>query len=584
MSAQLPFRRNDLCILAVDDDVVQLTGVTAALKKEGYQVLNASNGKEALDIMEKETKIDLILTDVMMPVMNGPEFLKAARANPTFAELPIVMMSSNDQYEIVFDCLSRGADDYIIKPISSQVIKNIYANVWLKRKQKMMAQKIQHQIVEASVITQRIEQMKQSFSQTVQTPLNDITTKIESILGSGQVSGDSAIELQNALIELKKINSSEASIAPKPQIPAKMQDYFAGQFGVTSNPSKRVITPIAISTVRKRQAPAPDIPHLQPLNLGEKLLSLDFNIWTVNEKALMNLANDLFAQMDLRSIIDAKEGEIEHFLKRVMQGYKQNPFHNFRRAVDSLQLVTYILKNTKITFQPSELCGILFAALLHDIDHPGMNNQFQIHTSSQLALIYNDKSVLENNSASVGARIIQECFSLNDEQYTGLRSIFLSCVLRTDYAKIQKFLGKAANIEIDWNKKEHRAIALQLLCLMGDLSYGVRPWSVTSYWYGMMRDEQFIQGDTERRLGMKVAPLMDRRLNKPQSLLIKTHFQVLLLPLFQAGVRFFPELENELFRALQQNLEIIENSAKMEQGIENPSTPAPKPTVDQSSN
>lgn len=557
--ASLPFTRSDIHILAIDDDAMQLKVVTKALQDLGYKVKNAENGQEALKILNSGEQIDFILSDVMMPVMNGPQFLATCRADPRFIEIPIVMMSSNDQYEIVFDCLSKGADDYMIKPLSPQVLKNIYANVWLKRKQNAAAAKIQHQIVESSVISQRIEQMKKSFAESVQTPLKDIIVQLEALMMSGGVKPEATQKFSQSIQKLKGLNEEEIATGPKTQIPAKMQDFFASQFGVGDKPQK-VITPVAVPALRKRQAPAPVVPHLQPLNLGEQLVSLDFNVWNINENVLMNLANDLFENIKLPQNFGAKPGEVEHFLKRAQQSHKPNPFHNFRRACDCLQLVVHALNRCNKPFSTFEKIGSLFAALLHDIDHPGTNNMFQIRTSSQTALLYNDRKVLENNSASVGARLIQDCFafSIDDEQFAVARSTFLNCVLHTDYSKLQKFLGKIITHDLDWNNKDHRAHALALLVLMGDLSFAIRPWDVASYWYGMMRDEQLQQGDMERRLGMPVAPLMDRRQDRPQATLVKTHFKVLVMPVFQAGCRVFPELEEEFMTALQRNLQIIE--------------------------
>ncbi|OHT02389.1 Response regulator receiver domain containing protein [Tritrichomonas foetus] len=562
--ASLPFTRDDIHILAIDDDAMLLKSVTKALTDLGYKVTTANNGAVALDILKSGAQVDFILSDVMMPVMNGPQFLTAARSDPRFVEIPIVMMSSNDQYEIVFDCLSKGADDYMIKPLSPQVLKNIYANVWLKRKQNAVAAKIQHQIVESSVITQKIEKMKANFSASVQTPVKDAATTLQNILQSGGIKPDAMAAVQNIIQRLVQLNDEEITVGPKAQIPTKMQDFFATQFGVSSG--KKVVTPIPVTAVKKRAAPAVDIPHLQPLNLGDQLFRLEFNSWNISENMLMNLANDIFSAMSVGQTLSAKPGEVEHFLKRAMQGHKHNPFHNFRRACDSLQFVAMVLNKTKRPFLPFEKLGAIFAALLHDVEHPGTNNMFQIKTSSQLALTYNDRRVLENNSASQGSRMVQDCFSfsINDEQFSLLRQTFLNCVLRTDISKCPKFIGKVLAHEMNWDNKEHRQNALALLTLMGDLAYAVRPWDVAGYWYGMMRDEQLQQGDMERRLGMPVPDLMDRRKQRPQVEVYRTHFKVIVMPVFQAGARIFPDLEEMFMTALQRNLQIIEEMANVE--------------------
>lgn len=575
--ASLPFTRKDLHILAIDDDPMLLKSITKALTDLGYHVTTATNGAEGLEYLNSGKQVDLILSDVMMPQMNGPQFLTAARSDPRFADIPIVMMSSNDQYEIVFDCLSKGADDYMIKPLPKQVLQNIYANVWLKRKQNAAAQKIQHQIVEASVITAKIENMKKSFSENVHTPVKDAIGTLRRIIQSGGVTPTAVDEVKNIINKLVHLNDGETQIGPKPQIPTKMQDFFQSNFGVgSSKPSSRVITPVALTTKRK-QAPAVEVQHLEPLNLGDKLFSFEFNAWNICEHLLMNLANDIFTAANVKSTINAKDDNVEHFIRRSMQGFRPNPFHNFRRACDSLQFVATALKKIESAtyplpvdangqtnhdgtlFTPYEKLGCLLAALLHDIDHPGTNNLFQIKTQSQMALTYNDRKVLENNSASKGSIVIQDCFSfsINDQQFASARQIFIRCVLRTDLASSQKFMGKVLGVadHIDFNRPEHRSLALEMLVLMGDLAFAIRPWEVATYWYSMMRDEQLQQGDTERRLGLPVAPLMDRgqRNQKQNANIIMWHFNEIVTKIFQTGLKLFPQFENELLEVISQN-------------------------------
>ena len=80
------------------------------------------------DAVKSEKKFDLVLSDVMMPVMDGPTFIIEARKLQEYKNIPIVMMSTNDQYDKVFECISNGADDYMPKPLAAETLKNIYIN------------------------------------------------------------------------------------------------------------------------------------------------------------------------------------------------------------------------------------------------------------------------------------------------------------------------------------------------------------------------------------------------------------------------------------------------------------------------
>ena len=103
-------------ILVVDDerDIVDLIGYN--LGKEGYDVSFAYNGKEALD--KVSLKPDLVILDVMMPVLNGFDTCKRLKADPTTATVPVVFLTASSSEVDEVHGLELGADDYIQKPIS----------------------------------------------------------------------------------------------------------------------------------------------------------------------------------------------------------------------------------------------------------------------------------------------------------------------------------------------------------------------------------------------------------------------------------------------------------------------------------
>lgn len=567
----LPFRRDDLHILAVDDEAVQLHAVTKALKNLGYHVSNASNGREALEVLKSGNTFDLILSDVVMPIMNGPEFLMQTRADPRFAQIPIIMMSSNDQYEIVFDCLSKGADDYVIKPLSPQVLKNMYASVWLKRKQNAAAAKVLHQNIEKEAIQKRIDEMKKNFNQSFKTPLNDITKQLESVLKSSGISQEALNTITGAINTLKTIDQEGGPVTTTITRPAVVRDYAKAPVAVGGpmNPIK----PVAIRPFVSNRVVADGLPDFAKLDLEDQLLAIDFKKCN-SIQDLISLANMLFSEVNLQKRIKVTEDtEIKHFLKRTRASFHAVPFHNFKRAIDGLQLATIVLSKYQDKFTNSELVAGLFAAFIHDIDHPGTNNLFQIKTLSKYALTYNNKSVLEMNSASVGSIIINEVFSFcnpskdrnkkteepqpqSDDQFedidiTTFRNTFLECVLSTDYMKLDKTILKITEIvkrgdsEDKWKDPEYRLAALKILTLMADLSFSIRDWAnVTRHWYQFRQDENYQQGDTERRHNFNdIDPLFDRKANNSLTKIIQDHFDNVVKKVFTLGVLMFDELQ-----------------------------------------
>ena len=131
-------------ILVVDDekDIVDL--VKYNLQREGYRILTARNGKEALDQSQKHPS--LILLDVMMPEINGLEVLKTLKSNPSTRGIPVVFLTAKGSEVDEIIGLELGADDYISKPISIPKliarIKNVLRKSEIRPDQKNARQEI----------------------------------------------------------------------------------------------------------------------------------------------------------------------------------------------------------------------------------------------------------------------------------------------------------------------------------------------------------------------------------------------------------------------------------------------------------
>ena len=106
-----------LKILVVDDDMINRILLKTILKKNNTvsEILEVKNGSEALDTVDKVSDIDLILLDIMMPILDGIGFLKIFRANMACSHIPVIVLSTDDSRKVeVFDA---GANDFLRKPI-----------------------------------------------------------------------------------------------------------------------------------------------------------------------------------------------------------------------------------------------------------------------------------------------------------------------------------------------------------------------------------------------------------------------------------------------------------------------------------
>lgn len=115
-------------ILVVDDDLFQLKIVGLLLKDECYQVMNASSGIETLNILHKFVP-DLILMDLTMPDMDGLEIIRRLKGMDRFSRIPIIMTTSNCEEKAVANCMKAGAIDFIVKPLTREILLGKIANV-----------------------------------------------------------------------------------------------------------------------------------------------------------------------------------------------------------------------------------------------------------------------------------------------------------------------------------------------------------------------------------------------------------------------------------------------------------------------
>lgn len=119
-------------ILIVDDEPLNIDYLEQELEEKGFELLSASNGQEALDTI-RESLPDLVLLDIMMPVMDGFAVLEQVKADPVTRNIPIIIISANNDLKSIVKGIQRGAEDYLPKPFEP-VILNARISASLDRK------------------------------------------------------------------------------------------------------------------------------------------------------------------------------------------------------------------------------------------------------------------------------------------------------------------------------------------------------------------------------------------------------------------------------------------------------------------
>lgn len=117
-------------VLVVDDDVRNIFALTKALEQHKMDVYKAIDGKEALEVLEEHPGIEIVLLDIMMPVMDGFETLEHIRKNPKLKKLPVIAVTAKAMAGDRDACIKAGASDYISKPIDTDQLLSLL-RVWL---------------------------------------------------------------------------------------------------------------------------------------------------------------------------------------------------------------------------------------------------------------------------------------------------------------------------------------------------------------------------------------------------------------------------------------------------------------------
>jgi len=119
-------------ILMVDDDIRNLYALSSVLEGKGLDITSAQNGQEALVLLKNtENKFDIVLMDIMMPVMDGYEAMREIRKDHKIKNIPIIALTSKAQVEDKQVCIDAGANDYMSKPIDHEQLLSLL-KVWLK--------------------------------------------------------------------------------------------------------------------------------------------------------------------------------------------------------------------------------------------------------------------------------------------------------------------------------------------------------------------------------------------------------------------------------------------------------------------
>lgn len=320
----------------------------------------------------------------------------------------------------------------------------------------------------------------------------------------------------------------------------------------------------------------PDLDHSSDaISYLKKIESITFNVFKLkeatNNNELVVLTNHILCSHNLFKTEKINERNFFNFMTRIQAGYNINlPYHNATHAADVVQAIYFFIKGCKINdfceLSSSDIAIIILSGSVHDFQHVGHTNNFLISTSDPLAILYNDRSVLESHHIAASFKIIHEpsnniFIDMSEENIRKYRSEMIKLVLATDFSRHFKDLSKfKLKFSGNHDKGSDKSSMMQMIIHAADVSNSMRKWKVYHQWAKNVLQEFFAQGDREKELGIPVSPLCDRNTtNFPKSQI--GFIDLFIIPIFSTLKDIIPEFEK-----CEKN--VLENKQKLQYLVE----------------
>ena len=273
----------------------------------------------------------------------------------------------------------------------------------------------------------------------------------------------------------------------------------------------------------------------------------DFNIFELDRASghhpivMIVLAYVIRLDLDLQLPIDVNN--LVRFALALEAGYKHVPFHNMVHAADVVHGTAYFMMQDAVykSLTALDLYCMILGAAMHDFEHPGVNNNFMVASRHEVAILYNDSSVLENFHLSSSFKLMRDekvnpFAGFSPEQYRDARSTMVLAILGTDmkfhFDHLVKFKTRVSAGAFEEPDRKDVQMLLAFCLHAADVSNPAKHWELSSEWSCRVMEEFFQQGEQEAKLGLLVSPFMDRAktdIGKCQagfiSILIKPFFE-----------------------------------------------------------
>ncbi|XP_030908621.2 cGMP-inhibited 3',5'-cyclic phosphodiesterase 3B isoform X2 [Melopsittacus undulatus] len=324
------------------------------------------------------------------------------------------------------------------------------------------------------------------------------------------------------------------------------------------------------------QSPVLELMLLDHDSLMEKMSNWNFQIFDLVQelgdqsgRILSQVTYTLFQDTGLFEIFKIPTQEFMNYFRALENGYRDIPYHNRIHATDVLHAVWYLttrpipgfqqipnehimesdmdeasgISPVQVSYISSKSCfiaddsygclasnipalelmALYVAAAMHDYDHPGRTNAFLVATNAPQAVLYNDRSVLENHHAASAWNLFLSrpeynfLSNLDHVEFKRFRFLVIEAILATDLKKhfdfLAEFNAKVNDINshgIEWSNENDRLLACQICIKLADINGPAKDRELHLKWTEGIVNEFYEQGDEEASLGLPISPFMDR--------------------------------------------------------------------------
>eukprot|EP00931_Biecheleriopsis_adriatica_P007198 TRINITY_DN108506_c0_g1_i1.p1 TRINITY_DN108506_c0_g1~~TRINITY_DN108506_c0_g1_i1.p1 ORF type:complete len:577 (+),score=130.06 TRINITY_DN108506_c0_g1_i1:90-1820(+) len=308
-----------------------------------------------------------------------------------------------------------------------------------------------------------------------------------------------------------------------------------------------------------------------------------FEVDTKFQEPLTMVFYAIWLNSNLQHVFKVGKNELLDMLRAIESGYTAaNPFHSRVHAAEvtlmSFQCFAVLsgMQKWESYFSEIDLMVLIFAAAIHDIGHPAVNNDFMVKTKSDMALRYHDSAVLENFHLATAFELMKQKgvsmleHKLPSPPVNSLRRRVIDIVLGTDMAVHKNHIEKMSS-EMEKAKTDQdidKRTLEKYLMHMADIGHALRPVEQHQEWTRRVSQEFYTQGDREKELGLVPLALFDREKAPP---LGKSQYGFLKFVVEPLWIPFSGLLEEEAKPGddfLQENIQVWKAMADEEEAEE----------------